>query len=967
MAGGKGGGNFGASGGTGDTGEAGSAFGGGGAAGGGIGSNGAPPRVAAQEAWALAGPMARPAEPEVPAERLCRPTARPGGNGTNVAFINGTITYVDSGGGGGGGGFNGYTGSGVLLTSPSFSITGGSGGAGGTGYGAGGGAGGYGAAVSGTQVTNAASVTGGAGGAGGGDVRSIFSTGSGGDGGVGLATASGANVTNTGSATGGAGGVGYTGGGGGGGITVAAAGALSNSGHVTGGAGGGGFSVAGIGGAGVEVAGASSVINNTSGTIKGGIGGGQTNASVGLSGAGVSFAASGGTLTNAGAITGGAGFSGGNTSAAGAAGVSGSGLTIVDTGAIAGGTGGTSGSGAAGAQGDAITLTSGANTLALGANAGMVGTGGLSGALDIQAGTLTFDQSKGAALPANVTLAAPIIGAGAVVKAGTGTLTLSGDNTYTGGLTIAAGTVSVSTANNLGASSGPGITFTGGTLETTASVTSQFKMALITAGTLQVDAGTLSQSGLVSGTGTLAKTGTGTLTLVDAANSYSGGTTVPAGTLDLAAAGAAGGGAITFAGTSGSTATLALDTATQPANNATFANTLATFGANDQLDLKGLNYKGAATTQETYTSSTGVLMVAEGGKTEDFTLSGVVPGETFFAESDGNGGTLVVATVCYASGSRIRTERGDVAVEDLAVGDRVVTTSGALRPIRWLGHRRVRCGSHPRPEKVWPYRVKAGAFGAGLPYRDLYLSPAHALCVDDLLIPVRALRHGDLVTQVEVEEVTYWHVELNSHDILLANGLPAESYLDIDNRASFDNADGPRLLHPDFEPLSTADYCRPYVESGPALTRVRAKLFGADQALPDQTGGLHLVADGTVLLPHISGGAATFVVPALTVELCLRSPSFRNLGDARDLGIAISALAIDTGVARRDIALDHPALFAGVHDVEGSGDGRWRWTDGNAHLAASLWADATGAFLLRVTGILDAAAQPAEEVDARAA
>ncbi len=145
------------------------------------------------------------------------------------------------------------------------------------------------------------------------------------------------------------------------------------------------------------------------------------------------------------------------------------------------------------------------------------------------------------------------------------------------------------------------------------------------------------------------------------------------------------------------------------------------------------------------------------------------------------------STVCFATGARIRTSRGDVAVEELQVGDLAMTASGEHRPIRWLGHRRVDCRRHPRGGDVMPIRVAAHAFGPNRPTCDLYLSPAHAVCVEvvgEALIPVIALLNGATIQQVDVDEVVYWHVELDSHDILLAENLPTESYLEAGNRDS---------------------------------------------------------------------------------------------------------------------------------------------------------------------------------------
>ena len=304
---------------------------------------------------------------------------------------------------------------------------------------------------------------------------------------------------------------------------------------------------------------------------------------------------------------------------------------------------------------------------------------------------------------------------------------------------------------------------------------------------------------------------------------------------------------------------------------------------------------------------------------------------------------------CFATGTLIRTAYGDVAVEALAVGDLVATASGAHRPIRWIGKRALSCAGHPHARKIWPYRVAAGTLGADLPEGDLWLSPEHALCLDDVLIPVRALAQPGLVEQVEVDEITYWHVELDSHDILLANGTPVESYLDTGNRGFFD-ADGPAEL----KPLSTASFCRPFVESGAALSRVRARLFGPKPATTPV--GMHLVADGGVLRPHLAGNTATFVVPAMTRDLRLCSPSFSPVGpDVRTLGVLVSALTVDIGDGERTVSLDDPALFAGFHDLERSASATWRWTDGDGHIASDLWAGAVGGVLVRVTGMFEPA------------
>ena len=389
------------------------------------------------------------------------------------------------------------------------------------------------------------------------------------------------------------------------------------------------------------------------------------------------------------------------------------------------------------------------------------------------------------------------------------------------------------------------------------------------------------------------------------------------------------------------------------------------------LDLKGL-------TDSSYLYSAGKLivfgMVAGVDRTESFSFVNPTSTEFYFT-SDQAGGTDVTI-VCFCTGTLIRTARdgveADVAVEALRVGDMVVTASGAHRPIRWIGHCRTRCDRHPEPRKVWPVRVAADTFGTGLPYAELWLSPGHALCLDNRLVPVRGLLDGGRVAQVEQAEVTYWHVELDDHDVLIANGMPAESYLDTGNRRGFSNAheavDGAAtLLHFSEDAAPSYDgtgYCLPLVESGARLSAIRARHGLGRAARPDASlldpavaARVHLVADGVVVAPALANAAELrFLVPAGASELRLVTPSFAaKAPDVRRLGVIVSSLAVSDGAGWQEIALDDAGLFAGFHDVERDSGRTWRWTSGEAHLAASLWARqgsamGQGGVVLRLTG-----------------
>ena len=152
------------------------------------------------------------------------------------------------------------------------------------------------------------------------------------------------------------------------------------------------------------------------------------------------------------------------------------------------------------------------------------------------------------------------------------------------------------------------------------------------------------------------------------------------------------------------------------------------------------------------------------------------------------GGTLSPTAPCFTAGTNILTTEGEIAVEDLKIGTMLVTNSGEALPVRWLGHSTVST-RFADPLRVLPIRIKAGALGEYLPVRDLLVSPDHAMLVGEVLIHAAALVDGvGIVREANVPEVfTYYHVELASHEVLIAEGAPAESFIDHVDRMNFDN------------------------------------------------------------------------------------------------------------------------------------------------------------------------------------
>jgi autotransporter-associated beta strand protein len=285
-------------------------------------------------------------------------------------------------------------------------------------------------------------------------------------------------------------------------------------------------------------------------------------------------------------------------------------------------------------------------------------------------------------------------------------------------------------------------------------------------------------TGYSSDTAGLMIAGSGTVKL-DADNTYSGGTTIESGTLSLGAAGAAGSGDITFG--TGDPPVLAFALADAPAN------TIDDFLSPDAIDITDL--RASEITSFSFDTGSDVLTIdyTIGGSSAslDLNFSSGAGGDNFQYINDGHDGTLIV---CYYPGTGIRTPSGDVAVECLRIGDSVMLADGGVLPVRWIGHNTVST-RFADPLRVLPIRIRAGALAEGLPERDLLVSPEHAILVEDILVQAGALVNGvSIIRECHVPETfTYYHVELAEHALLLAEGLPAESFVDNVHRTAFDN------------------------------------------------------------------------------------------------------------------------------------------------------------------------------------
>ncbi len=165
----------------------------------------------------------------------------------------------------------------------------------------------------------------------------------------------------------------------------------------------------------------------------------------------------------------------------------------------------------------------------------------------------------------------------------------------------------------------------------------------------------------------------------------------------------------------------------------------------------------------------------------------------------GGGGGGGSGANCLLKGTLIETPGGPVAVEALSVGDLVTTVRGDARPIKWVGWQSHRKGGMQWDESVMPIRVRRHAIDGKTPQRDLYLSPNHALLIDDVLIRVKDLVNGQSIARVSMDKlIDYYNIVLDSHDAVLAEGAAVETYLMRgDSYRSFTNFAEYQELYPE--------------------------------------------------------------------------------------------------------------------------------------------------------------------------
>jgi Hint domain len=210
--------------------------------------------------------------------------------------------------------------------------------------------------------------------------------------------------------------------------------------------------------------------------------------------------------------------------------------------------------------------------------------------------------------------------------------------------------------------------------------------------------------------------------------------------------------------------------------------------------------------------------------------------------------------MCFLRGTRIRTCDGDKKIEELAVGDLLPNHFGGIQPIQWIGRYSYKRSDPTKPwvKDVLPVRVARSALGPNVPRADLYITRAHALLIDGVLVPVCNLINGTTITMYDpsmLDELGYFHIKLQRHDVIYAEGAPCETLLIVDENAVNFAEYLRQYGTPEIEDVR----CAPWVGFGPRV-EIKSRFRSAISPWIDCREKLDMIRDeleeGGIVLPQ---------------------------------------------------------------------------------------------------------------------
>jgi Hint domain len=154
---------------------------------------------------------------------------------------------------------------------------------------------------------------------------------------------------------------------------------------------------------------------------------------------------------------------------------------------------------------------------------------------------------------------------------------------------------------------------------------------------------------------------------------------------------------------------------------------------------------------------------------------------------------MLPSSACFAKGTLITTIDGNIPIDELKPGSQVLTATRGYQSVRWIGWLKVDLSSLTEPlrRNNQPILIAASAVGKGIPYQDLTISARHAIVIGGSLVAAGNMVNGrNIVIVSDLQSITYYHLELDGFNIIFANGLPSESYVDVGNRYLFEHSVG---------------------------------------------------------------------------------------------------------------------------------------------------------------------------------
>jgi hypothetical protein len=199
---------------------------------------------------------------------------------------------------------------------------------------------------------------------------------------------------------------------------------------------------------------------------------------------------------------------------------------------------------------------------------------------------------------------------------------------------------------------------------------------------------------------------------------------------------------------------------------------------------------------------------------------------------------------CLLKGTNILTTTGERKIEDLAIGDLLPTVFGGVRPIQWIGRFPIKKSdpSRPWPKEALPVRIARSAIAPDVPHAEIFVTRWHALLIDGLLIPAGNLISGTTITlhhAHDVDELEFFHIKLESHDAIYAEGTPVETMQSVDESA-VNFAEYFRIYG---IPETEKTLCAPFASYGGGRGELRSRIRSALSPWVDRREQIDVIRD----------------------------------------------------------------------------------------------------------------------------